>query len=157
MSVTRANAATYLHSQFANLATEVGQTTTDAASTGYGPDIDAALRMMSVAEDDIAAATVDDGDRRDFYALCDYTCLSRMARRLATKVDTGGLVAEGDRQKIFENVKALLDDAAELISELGYAAGNAGGDSGAGTAAAWGYVDYNADWVEPACSVTEWS
>lgn len=155
MTITRSNAASYLDSQFANLASEIVQAATDDSATGYGPDIDAALRRMDVAEADLAAATVEDVDRVEFYALCDFTCLSRMARRLATRVDSGALVPEGDRQKVFENVKALLDAAAATIEAYGYTAGtDTGGDSGG--AAAWGYLDVNTDWVEPGGTVEDW-
>jgi hypothetical protein len=150
MSITRSDAATYLHSQFVTLAREVGQTGTDDDIDGYGPDIDAALRRMDVAESDLASATVADTDRTAFYALCDYYCLSRMARRLTTRVDSGALVDEGNRQKVFENVKALLEGAAALLEQLGYSAGAGAGDGGTGSVPSiWGWVDFNTDWVEP--------
>jgi len=145
MSITRAAAAAYLRSQFSNLATEIGQTTHDDTSLGYGADIDAALRRLGVAESDLATAEADDADRIEYYALCDYFCLQRMARQLTTRVDSGALVQEGDRQRVYDNVRALLAEATAVIERMGYGP-ETFGQAGAGL---WGAVDFNLDYIEP--------
>lgn len=155
MTITRAQAATYLDSQFSSLATEIGQTLRNDTATAYGPDIDAALRRMGVAEASLATATVEDTARVAFYALCDYNCLRRMARRLATRVDSGALVPEGDRERIFDNVTEMLAEAKMFVTALGY--GPEGDVSAANASTLWGYVDLNTDYVEPTGSASEYT
>lgn len=146
--MTRAQAAAYLDSQFASLATEIGQTLRNDTGTGYGPDIDAALRRLDVAEAGLDAATVEDSERVVFYALCDYACLQRMARRLATRVDSGALVPEGDRDRVFANVRAMLAEATAVVVQLGY---------GPEAADQWGWVDFNTDYIEPTSTASEYT
>lgn len=155
MSITRGQAATYLDSQFDNLATEIGQTLRNDTAAAYGPDIDAALRRMGVAEAALATATADDDRRVVYYALCDYYCLRRMARLLATRVDSGALVNEGDRQLVFDNVMTMLAEATATVTALGYGPESDAGAANAG--ALWGYVDYNTDYVEPSGSASEYT
>jgi hypothetical protein len=142
MSMTRTQAAAYLESQYSNLRKEILQALTDASATGYGPDIDQALRKLDVVEADLATATVEDADVRVFLALCDYYCLRRMARRAATKVDLPDTFArEGSgRESISRNVRELLKEAKATLDSMGISLGD---DD------AWQMIRLNLDFVEP--------
>lgn len=141
MSYTRAQAAAHLQTQFATLATEIGQATTGEAATGYGPDIDQALRKLGVAEADLAAATVADADVGPYLALAEYYALRRFAGRLATKVDLPNTFArEGDRRTVFDNVRALLKLAKETVEDYGYSVG---------VVPSWDVLRLNLDFIEP--------
>ena len=141
MTLTRTEAAAILHADMQSLAAEVRQTTSDAAATGYGPDLDKALRRLGTAESSLSSATVADSDVPAFLALARYYALSRFAARVATKVDTGATAVEGDRNTIFDNVKELLDAAAEECAGFGYPVDKA--------AAATSLIALNLDFLEP--------
>lgn len=140
MSVSRSDAASLLNTLYTNLAQEVGYTTADDAATGYGPDIDNALRRMGEAESALASATVDDEDRDAFFTLCQYFALQRFASRLATRADIGAPTIEPGRRTVFENVLALLRMAAAQAAAYGYPV-----DAGD----AWSLVGFQVDFTEP--------
>lgn len=145
MSITRTTAANHLHGQFENLAREIKQLSNGDNPTGYGPDVDAALRRLGKTQEELATATVDDGSAEDYFALAEYYCLRRILRRVATKVniDANALAPEGNRNQVFKNVKDLFDMAKETIEALGYSVGD---DT------AWEFVRLGLDFVEPEVS-----
>lgn len=141
MTITRAEAALYLDTQFGNLAREVMQVTNDDSAVGYGADIDQALRKLSYVESDIATAIVAADYRDVYFALADYYALRRFARLLATKVDIGQAhVREGDRNRVFDNVLKLLEMAETTIEEYGYSVGSGSG---------WELARLTLDFLEP--------
>jgi len=138
MSITRANIANYLDEQFSSLATEIGQTATDE-SFGYGPDIDNLLRQLGKTESELAAATVNDGDRAKAFALGEYFALRRFWRRLGNRFQHQvGDVAVNYKDQL-ANVKAMMDDAAALCAELGVGVATSGVE----------LVRLNLDYIEP--------
>lgn len=139
MTMTRAQAAAYLQTQFDLLVTATGQAATDASAAGYGPDIDNALRQLGTAEASLSTATVADADVPAYQALVEYYALRRFARRLvtATSVSAAGISEQG--QQMFEHVRLMLAEAAAAVAAYGY---NVDGS-------AWGTVRYNLDYLEP--------
>lgn len=145
MAINRATIAVHLHTQFETLAREINQPATTDSASGYGPDIDAALRRLGKTTDELATATVEEGDVEACYALAEYYALRRFWRKLATKVNVGAaaLAPEGNRQNVFENVGTLLKMAAETVEAFGY---NLGDDT------AWEFVRLGLDFIEPVVS-----
>ena len=140
MSYTRASAASYLAVQFATLATETDQATTDT-SAGFGPALDQALRKIGgTAEADLAAATVADATVPAFLALAEYYALRRFARALATRVDFGAPTVEGDRPRIFQHISRLIVMAREECAAQGYPLDGS---------EIWSYTSLQLDYIEP--------
>jgi hypothetical protein len=142
MSVSRANAAAHLHAQFSNLAAEMNLAASDAGATGYGPDIDQALRALGTAESSISAATVADDDAGAYYALAEFYFLTRAGRQLAARVDVGSFAVDADkRPTIFDRIQDLIEQAEARIEAYGYSA--AGGSGG------WEFERLLLDYIEP--------
>lgn len=142
MTISRANAAAHLHSQFSNLAAELNQAASDAGATGYGPDIDQALRAMGTAESSLSAATVADADAAAYYALAEYYFLTRAARQLSTRVDVGSFAVDADkRPTIFERLQDMIEQAEDRLEAFGYAQGGAAGG--------WEFGRLLLDYIEP--------
>lgn len=140
MSYTRASATSHLAVQFATLATETGQVTTDT-SAGFGPAIDQALRKIGgTAEADLATATVADATVPAFLALAEYYALTRFARALATRVDFGVPTVEADRPRIFAHIDRLIKLAREECAAQGYPVD--GSES-------WSFARLQLDYIEP--------
>lgn len=126
MGMTRANAVTFLHGQFAAIeqATDPISTGDDDPLTGYGSAIDDALLRLGVSYDDLATAEVSgdyrqvDGYRRllRFYAL---TLLhSRLTAKPTYNPSTGGVTeAYSNRLK---QVETALGAAAQAAATAGY-------------------------------------
>jgi hypothetical protein len=140
MSVSRSAAAAYIHSRLANLAGEVQQVATDASATGYGPDIDQALRRLGTGESSLASASVADSLSRAYLTLCQYYALDRFAGLLSTKVDFGATAVEGDRDTIFDNIERMLERLAKELKGLGYPVDEA---------VAWSFGRLGLDFIEP--------
>jgi hypothetical protein len=140
MAFTRAQAATHLHAQFSALASEISQAETDDSATGYGPDIDQALRQLGEGEITLATATVIDGYVPAYLALAEYYCLRRMARQLSLQVDqTLNTMSEKKGQRA-GTLAGLIAEAAKACEGLGYAVG--GGVT-------WSMGRLNLDYIEP--------
>jgi hypothetical protein len=139
MTISRTNVATYLHTQFSNLAASVGQAASDGGATGYGPDIDAALRKLGTSESDLATATVEDSYRESYFALAEYYAARRFWRQLGDRVNrrTGNNTFDFSHQ--LKTAKAIMDDAASRLAGLGYDVSGTG----------WTVGDLNLDWLEP--------
>lgn len=135
MAVTRAQAAAYLHSSFALFATEAGQTTFDAAATGYGPDIDNALRVLGYAEAALATAEVPDSDRARYFALLDYFAARRLWRRLGVRVSVSLGPASISYANLHANLLAIFRDAEAALIPLGLSGG-------------WSTGNWNFDWLD---------
>lgn len=123
MAVTRDNIAAYLSTQFSSLAAAVGQSASDDGETGYGPDIDGALRKLGTAEADLATATVADGLRDDVFALASFYAARRFWRLLGDRVNVKVDNSQYDYRYILGNAKTMMDAAAEECAALGYGVG----------------------------------
>lgn len=140
MTINRTQAAAHLRAQFDVLASEIGQTSNDDSATGFGPDIDAALRRLGTAQADLAAATVTDANAVAFLALCEYFALRRISRKLASYTEWRAGDVVGKENQVFEQVKAMMAEAAEQCAGLGYPMD--------GTPA-WGVSSFTLDFIEP--------
>lgn len=140
MTLSRTNAATYLNSQFSGYASLANQAATDASATGYGPDIDNALRELDYTEAELAAAAVDETDRRAYFTLCEYFA----ARRLWVQVGAIPDVRLGPQSesygKVLDAIQAIMKDASARASALGYSLDDE---------STWTYSQYNPDAIEP--------
>lgn len=118
MTINRTQAARYLNGQYSDLAAAVGQHSDP--ESGYAPDIDAALRALGVAESGLGLATVEDGQRDIYYALCEFYAARRFWRQLSSRP---GSVAMGQESFSFSsmvaNAKELMDSAAARCGRLG--------------------------------------
>src|SRR5688572_11944689 len=120
MTITRANIATYLHTQFSALTASIGQTLATEAAAGYGPDIDLALRKLGVARADVAAATLEDSQEEAVFALASYYTARRVWRQLGDRVDNtmGETAYKFDGQR--KQAEAIMKDAQKQCAALGY-------------------------------------
>lgn len=138
MAIPRSAIALYLDSQFSELAASVNQTDSSDGATGYGPDIDNALRVLGKTESELADATVEDGQRSAIFALAEYFALRRFLRKLGGRVNFSG----GDESYNFTDqrahVKAMMEDAKKECAALGY---DVSGDG-------WIVASLNLDWME---------
>ena len=140
MSLSRAQAAAHLQYQFSALASEISQAATDASATGYGPDIDQALRQLGESEANLSAATVADAFAPAYLALAEYYSLRRFGRQLALSADlSSGTLSTKASQKS-ATIRALTAEAAERAAGMGYAVGGA---------ASWSTGLINLDYLEP--------
>lgn len=138
MSLTRAELLTHLTNEFAALATDTGQATTDTAA-GFGPAIDFALRQTGTAQADLAAGTVPGGSEDDGLLLAEYAALRRFARALANRVDISLDAPSASRREsqAFAQVKTLIDAVRKELEESGH------------LASAWSLGSLNLDLFEP--------
>lgn len=84
MALTRGQSATIIAAENAELFTLLGVGTGDTSGALKEP-IDAALRVLGVAESALATATVSDDDRPGFLAVLTYRTLLRLRRAAATR------------------------------------------------------------------------
>lgn len=120
MAITRTNVAAYLHAEMDSLAAAIGQAGSDDTATGYGPDIDNALRQLGTAESALATAEVDDGLREEYFALAEYYTLRRAWRKMGNRFTHQADDVRVDYKDQLANVKAMLDKAAQRCAVLGY-------------------------------------
>lgn len=139
MALTRVHAELYLNGEFNPLATAIGLTPIDVATTGFGPDIDNALRMLGVVEDDLSTATVADGKRTDYYALLEFFFTRRAWRWLSDRADWTAGPDSARFGNQLENIRKLYEAARKKVEALGYDV------EGSGWAVGW----WNADYLEP--------
>lgn len=137
MTITRADLAEYLNSQFSALAASVGQDT--VLATGYRPDIDNALRQLGKSRSEVATATLEDSQEEAAYALAEYYAARRFWRQLGDRVNRStGKVSYSFTNQL-NTAKAIMDDAAARCAALGY---DVKGDG-------WSIGTLNLDWLEP--------
>jgi hypothetical protein len=139
MTISRTAIAAYLHTQFSALSTSIGQTASDASSSGYGADVDNLLRKLGKTESQLATATLEDSDRDAAFALGEYYTAQRLWRQLGDRVShtMGETSYRFESQR--EQAKQMMDDAASRCAVLGYSV------SGAGWSDGW----LNLDFLEP--------
>lgn len=143
MTISRTAAAAYLSSQFSALAGEVGQTATDDSATGYGPDVDNALRVLGVAEADLAAYAVAEADRTKYFVLLDAFAARRFCNQLAYSINVSlGPQSESGASTAAQRVCELADAYARSAAELGVPIDGVDAD-------AWQVGTLTADWQEP--------
>lgn len=140
MAISRTQAAAYLSSQFSAFASAIGQTESDDTPSGYGADIDNALRDLEVTEANIPTATVAEADRRSLFTLAEYYAARRMWLRISTKANSRLGPASVDYQHVLGAIKAIMDEAAGRAASLGYTVS---------TEASWAFVRLNLDYLEP--------
>lgn len=112
MAITRENAADYLAGMFAEQLTDAGIGSTDVAGSLKEP-IDAALRLTGTAQGDLATATVDDADAIGFFAVLDFTMLTRLQRAIIARVDIqlDGPQMSKARSQAVKNIAAAVESA----------------------------------------------
>lgn len=139
MTISRAEIAGYLATQFSSLAAAVGQTDSDASATGYGPDIDNALRRLGKSRSELDNATVEDSQEEAVLTLAEYYAARRFWRRLGDRVNhtMGETRYDFDGQR--KSAKEMMEAAASECAALGYDVANIGWSSG--------YL--NLDYLEP--------
>lgn len=139
MTISRSTVANHLQSRFSRFASDIGQTVTDDSPQAYGPDIDDALRDLSVAEDDLSTATVAESSRRAYLTLAEYYA----ARRMWLQMSSNPNVKSGDQQvdysKVIDSLKAIMEDASARAAALGF-----GPDLDQ-----WGRISLLTDYIEP--------
>lgn len=120
MTISRAQVAHYLDGEFSNLAAAIDQTDNSDGDSGYGADIDNALRALDTAESDLEDAEVEDEDRAAYYALAEYYAARRFWRQLSHLVNHKVGDSTYDYKGMMANAKLLADDAAKTAASLGY-------------------------------------
>jgi len=140
MAIDRTAAAAYLSSLFVSFSAEIGQASEGATSTGYGGDIDNALRDLDVTEANLATATVAETQRRLFFTLLEYYAARRMWIRYGARGSERLGPRATDWKGSQEAIKAIMDDAAARA-----AAGGVTVDS----ASSWTLSRLNMDFLEP--------
>lgn len=115
MTVSRADAITFLARRLGLIAPSVGVTNTDDGN-GYSDVIDAALLALGTDYDDLATATVDVADGGKYRALLYYHGLQRLADAATVKysVTIFGAI-QANRSDIF---KALAVRIAGALADL---------------------------------------
>lgn len=139
MTIVRDAVAAYLDTQFSGLAAAVAQTDSSAGSTGYGADVDNALRKLGKTESELAAATVADGTRDDYFALAEYYAARRFWRLLSDRVNMKVDDSQYDYRYLVANVEKIANEAKAQCVALGYDV------QGGGWSAGW----LNLDFLEP--------
>lgn len=138
MSIARTDIANYLHAQFSGLAAAIGQTDVDDSATGYGPDVDEALRELGKSESELGTATVKEGQRKAAFALASYFAARRFWRRLGDRVNHTMGETKFDFADQRKSAKEMMEDAAAECASLGYAVRDE-----------WSSGWLNLDWSEP--------
>lgn len=119
MTISRTQAAAYLHSRFSRFATEIEQAATDDSATGYGPDIDDALRDLDTDESDLATATVEDSSRRSYFTLLEYYAARRMWMQMSANADSRLDPMSVNYGNVLRSLEAIQKDAAKRLDALG--------------------------------------
>lgn len=117
MTISRANIATYLDTQFSSLAAAIEQE--DALLAGYDPDIDNTFRKLGTLESDLATATLADSDRTIGFALAEYYAARRIYRQLASRINVTVDGSQFSYQYTLQAAKTLMDEAEKLCATLG--------------------------------------
>lgn len=141
MTIDRSAVATYLDEQFSQLAAAVGQNA--MPTSGYKPDIDSALRELGKSEGELAAATVEDADRKAYFALAKYFAAERIWIQLGSRVNTRTGLNSYDFDGQRKQAKEIMEQAKQLCALLGYDV----------TGAGWTVGSLNTDWIEPEMAV----
>jgi hypothetical protein len=118
MTLSRADIASYLDTQFSALAASIGQD--PDPEEGYTPDIDLTLRKLGVARDDLVTATLGDGQEDAAWALSEFYALRRIYRQLGDRVTHTMGTTSYNFASQQASVKAMLDAAQKQVSALGY-------------------------------------
>lgn len=119
--MTRDEVVTRL-AKFTPLATAVGISILDN-DANLGPALDAALRDLGFAEDDLGDADTDAELNVAFLALTDYYTLDLMSIRAITHVDIEIGSAQSHakkRSQVFDHILKLKAEALEKAKGLGY-------------------------------------
>lgn len=140
MTIARSVAVNYLNANYSNFATLIGQALTTDAPTGWGPDIDNALRELGYAEADLASAAVDETKRKDYFVLLDYFAAKRFWAQASALADVRLGPQSESYGKVMDAAQALMKNAAAGASVLGYSLED---DS------TWQYAQFPTDHIEP--------
>lgn len=133
MSLSRAGAAAIIAAENAELFASLGVGTGDTSGALKEP-IDAALRVLGVAESALSSATVPDDDRAGFLAVLTYRALLRLQRAAAGRKQSisgnGVSINYGD---LSSRINALLADALTQMAIYGRGITMASGSFGLDT------------------------
>ncbi len=128
--MNRADLLLHAQSVLPELASECGVTLADTGA-GIARQLDAAARDLGEDTENESAGE----------ALIEYHCLRRMRFALAARVDFDATAVRRGRSQIFNQVDALLGDAAERAAAAGHPV--------TATAPGATLVRLNLDWLEP--------
>jgi hypothetical protein len=125
--MNRAAAATYLTSEYAELATDA-KFTSAQTTTAYNTAIDMSLRQCGFQESDLATADVAQADTLKFLACLNYYALKRFSAVYAIRFDVkaGSGAIDAERSQAFKNLfERMLANAAAELAQYGVNVGGA--------------------------------
>lgn len=139
MSMSRADATSYLAGTLAQLLSDAGLGSTDTAGALKEP-IDDALLATGTDYADLASATVANADVVGFRLVLDYTGVLRCYRAIAHRVDVqlDGPQMSKTRSQAVRQLEKLVDDARKAAEPHMSAASSD-----------WGFGTIDLDFIEP--------
>jgi hypothetical protein len=140
--MTRAELVAYLGEQFATLLDAAGILPADMAA-GLQMPVNQALRRLGVS----AAGPISDALSEAAEALGEFHTLRRIRAALGASTEIEAQNARASKSQLFNQVTALLEDAAARCAALGYAPTTQGTSSGGVTPATAFRVGL--DFIEP--------
>lgn len=141
MSMSRADAASYLAASLAELLTDAGLDNLDESGDLAEP-IDDALLLTGTAYGDLATATVADADALGFRKVLRWTALARIREAVAHRVDVtlDGPNMSKRRSQIVGHLDRLTADAKAAADPYVTVTADGG---------AWSLATISTDWIEP--------
>jgi hypothetical protein len=130
MPLTRADAAQIAAAEFSELLAALGVGTADASGALKEP-LDAALRLIGVAESGLPSATVADSDAETFLAALRWTVLRRLRNAAAARVTISapGLGVSKAASDYARHLDGLVEQARQEVVRWGIAAAAMGAGS----------------------------
>lgn len=118
--MTRSEALAYLQARFNRLATEAGMGTADDSS-GYGPVLDGALRLLGFSTAQLATANVASADEAKYLSALQYEALRHVQRQVVMRVDISldGPQVSKSRSQFVRNLAAMLAEARTECASYG--------------------------------------
>jgi hypothetical protein len=140
MTIARSTVLAKLVSLFSSFATAAGQALATDSSTGYGPDIDDALRELGYEESELATAAVDEADRKDYFVLVEYFAAHRLRIQISSIPDIRLGPQSESYGKVIDAITAIENDAKNFAAALGY---SLDGET------TWTTAQWSSDTIEP--------
>lgn len=130
MTLSRDDLAAHLDTQFSSLASATQQTDSTDGASGYGPDIDLALRRLGKSRSELATATVEDDQDEAIFALVEYYTARRLWRQFGVLINVKVDDSQFDYKQAQLNAKTMMDEAKAECQSLGYDVTGGGWSSG---------------------------
>ena len=124
----RTSAVNLLSQQYRELATDA-KFTSQQITDAYSAAIDMSLRQLGTQESDLATTDVQQTSVLKYIALLNYYALKRFSTLLSIKFDVkaGSGAVEAARSQAFKMVAALMEQAAEELTQYGIFVGSSQG------------------------------